>query len=267
MTTSPQFPTYRTEAALRAQSLTDAGFKKTGKGFRKGDTTLKPEKGWVVLESKLPKSAEQQGGKLGAPGLWKVHATKLPKQRFAFPENLTTHLNHPVTEESISQFSSCVAWAMQTRKESSLNDWVSPSEDEIQAWLGSRTLQIGDVIRQIELNHSEKRLSLQISILDAIPKDRKPHQLWLDRLISDAQEQWALARIEFRQVDEQTEQAIAEIDLTGAPDAILSTLFLTSVDTLRWIAASLVPTAEFLVSDSAQLSRALNDDHIKGQQS
>lgn len=265
MQTATLHTTYQTEADLRSQALAEAGFKKSGKGFRKGNTTLKQEKGWVTLTTNLPKTEGQS--KLGACGLWKLQPQKATKQEFSFPENLISPTNAMAVEHSVSLFADGVRWAMETKKNTAPSDWISPSEEDIENWLGSRTLQIGNAIRQLECKRSEDKLALRVSILGPVPRERNSHLSWLDRLIADAQEQWTMARIEFRQLDTNTDEAVAEIDLTGAPSQILQPLFLTSVDTLRWIAASLVPTAEFLASDSASLSQALNDATIKGQQS
>jgi acetyl esterase/lipase len=45
--------------------------------------------------------------------------------------------------------------------------------------------------------------------------------------------------------------AIAVVDLTGAPEALLRRLFLTAVECLKRVVAWVVETADFLINDAA----------------
>tara|TARA_R110002096_G_scaffold24760_26_gene78053 strand:+ start:674 stop:1489 length:816 start_codon:yes stop_codon:yes gene_type:complete len=267
MATTAQAPHPLTEAARRTRTLEAVGFKKSGNDFKKGRTSFSNRKGWLTLRSTFPKTAEPTEGKLGKPGLWKKTPTTPAKQHFTLPETILANNRAASPDDDDPTLRACVDWALATRNGRPPKAPQLPSAEDVENWLGSRTIQIGDIVRQIEVNHLESQFSLRVTIVNDIPRERTPGTEWLAGLIEDAQEQWKLARIEFTNQDDDHDVAIAEIDLTGAPSPILESLFLTSVDTLRWIAASLVPTAEFLVGNDAKSSPALSETTIQGQQS
>jgi hypothetical protein len=113
-------------------------------------------------------------------------------------------------------------------------------------WLpaGARTIRHDEVIRQLDILLQPDRLAIRMPLValpDGLPEVRS---CWLDRILADAAATWRMVRLGRLEASECSR--IAEIDLTGAPAAMLPALLRSARDTLHWLAGAVLETAEFI---------------------
>jgi hypothetical protein len=84
----------------------------------------------------------------------------------------------------------------------------------------------------------------------------EPRRQWLRLLLEDAQDRWHLARVGFARDDEGALSVVAEVDLTGMPGELAEDLFVTGLETLRWVAQWLGEPTDWL-ADAAVASELL----------
>ncbi len=285
MTATTPNSNFSPDAAAIEAALQAAGFERKGKGFRRDDLTFEAKSGWFVIRKPLDPNADPNDW-LGRPGLWKParFGRKEACVAFPFPEfALGRPSSAPFADAERCPFQACLEWALATADGERPKGWTAPEADELEDWHGggqALTVQKADVVRQIELTREPEVFTARLRLESAIPGELpEPQRRWLHRLLAEGRDQWRLARtgLEFHDVNadsaddrddnegrDRRSDAVAEVNLTGVPAPCAHRLFLASVDTLRWIAAALVPTAEFLASDAAQASSALEIGELKG---
>ena len=258
------------DASAVEAALETAGFERKGKGFRRGDLTFEAKPGWFVLRKPLAPDTDPNDW-LGRPGLWKPASLggKNACLVFSFPEIALEQpgLDPLAAAPEQCPFQACLDWALASENGEEPKNWVAPEADELDAWGGDQALfivQIADVLRKIELTTGPETLALRLKLESAVSAELPQHRRhWLNRVLAEARDQWRLARTGF-EIHGDHVDAVAEVNLTGVPAPCAHRLFLASVDTLRWIASALVPTVEFLASDAAQASSALEICELKG---
>ena len=111
-------------------------------------------------------------------------------------------------------------------------------------------------VRQIELTHSSGRLKLSVPILPLVPREMPPERMrWLRRLLVESQSRWRMVRTGFV-ANGEGQAAMAEVDVTGAPSVVLSSLVETGLEALRCATQWSVQSAD-LLADLSVPCRAL----------
>ncbi|HYT92305.1 MAG TPA: hypothetical protein VEL76_26560 [Gemmataceae bacterium] len=230
--------------------LVALGFRPEETGaYRRNGTLLTPGRGWVAVEENGENAnGDPLTGQLGLPGLWRqIRSGDRVRHVFELPESALAAPPDPETEsENESPLRACIEWAVATATGGVADGWQPPPYAEVESWIpiGRLTMQCGPLLRQGELIHAPGRLALRFPIVSAIPADLpEVRREWLHELLADAQDRWRLVRVGLT-VDETA--ALAEVDLTCCPHAVLEGLFKTSLDALRWVVEWLVKSADFL---------------------
>jgi hypothetical protein len=197
---------------------------------------------------------------MGEPGLWKLisYKNRKPWKVFEFPSVILTENNsdfETVVEEAKSPLSATLRWARDTLNGERFNSWSSPPKPDMLDLISpdSLTVQCGRYARQGELICNPKRLALRFPLIFHVPDDLPDSSAyWLRNLLIDAQNRWKLVRIGFRDKSSAT-TVQAEVDLTGAPHSVLAGLMTVALSSLHAVATWVIPSAEFLAEQTADL--------------
>jgi hypothetical protein len=202
-------------------------------------------------------------GYIGRPGLWKAvrGAGGEVAPVFEIPEVVFTRGGDDEDGEPVEAArGACFDWALATVGGEPCAGWVPPPLAEVESWvgIGRLTVQHGPWLRQGELIHRQDRLALRFPLVPAVPEElAPPRRAWLEEVLADAQDRWRMVRVGLAG----SGAAVAEVDLSGCPAALLEGLFRTGLDCLRWVVAWLVPSADFLAAGGP--SRALEVRRVR----
>ena len=225
----------------------------------------RPGAAWVAFTQALP-AAGAAWDDLGRPGPWK-HAERGGASRLVFDLPAFAVADDPAGDDGDdeeeepagpgwSRRQACQEWALATRDGRAPRDWRPPGNDALAAWdrAGALTLHCAGTLRRIEVVRDDARLALRLPLAEALPADLPEQRLrWLRRLLRDAQDHCRLVRLGITAAG----AAVAEIDLTGAPEPLLQRLVLTAIDCLLWVLAGLADTIA-LLTDATARSLALD---------
>jgi hypothetical protein len=221
---------------------------------------------WIQLRSNLPLNiSDPLNALMGESGIWKLVTDKdhQPWKVFEFPLFITTEKIADIEspgEAAASHLTAILKWARDTLNGKPLNGWNCLSEQDMMNMFSPKglTVQCGPYARQGELICKPKRLALRFPLIFNVSDDLpESNYFWLHKLLVDAQNRWKMVRIGFRRESSAT-SVQAEVDLSGAPQSVLSGLLTVALSALHAVAAWVVPTAEFLVDHTAELW-ALNE--------
>jgi hypothetical protein len=246
------------------EDLMSLGFdtKRPAARHRSGKTELSLCSGWAILRSArtegrpdpseasaAPEAPGPLRGNLSRPGLWKPvsgGAVSRPGRVFELPPSLVPGGDRRSGGGEIDQaFRDIVLWALATEAGGPVEGWIPPEREEVREWIpdDGLTVQTGPVARQGALVHDPARLALSFELLPCTRPDlTKARKRWLEELLIDAQDRWRMVRIGM--TDESA--VVAEIDLTGAPEAVAEPLVRISLDALRWFVQWIVQPVEFV---------------------
>ena len=230
------------------EDLTKLGFVSDGgtNRYRRGGLIFDTDDRWSELRATngSPPPAPLREP-LGTPGLWKWVADR---RVFDLPPAVIA----PAEDEfgaTTTPLGGCLEWALQTAAGKLPEGWQTPDRVEVESWIprAGLTVQFGRVVRQGTLHHASGRLALRFPILPRVPADLSPNKhMWLEEILMDGQSRSRLVRIAFT-----TNGSVeAEVDLSGAPHAVIENLFRTGLESLRWIVEWLEPV-DFLVDAGA----------------
>ena len=240
--------------------LASLGFRRRGRdaGYRHQGSSFTVRSGWGALELKRL-GADPLRGLMGKPGLWKCMVDERDgrvRQVFDFPPAILRASHSCHTHDGADDvFRESVRWALATAGGAPVEGWSAPDPEEANEWLDAEllTIQVGSILRQVSLHHGADRLALTAPILNALDPDLDPARTgWLRELLIDAQNRWPMIRVGFA-----TDSAVhAEVDLSGAPHAVIEQLLELGLDGLRNLIEWIVQAADFLASDTS-VCRAL----------
>ena len=191
-------------------------------------------------------------GMLGSPGLWKqIRENGGARPVFELPATLLGLDGgcDDEEEEGLDLLVSFMAWAMDTARGKAPRGWEAPQEAEVGSWLGPQdlTIRTGGHIRNGRVIRTDHRLAVSFPIVNRVPPDLSPaRRAWLDEVLLDAQDCRRMVRLG-RRADGDRVTVEAEIDLTGAPLAIVSDLFGAGLDSLRGAVSWLLSPAALVV--------------------
>jgi len=222
-------------------------------GKRSGKVRFGLDNGWGRFEIVRSKRGDALAKQPGRPGLWKLHGIDgRSKGRDVF-ELPPAVLRRAGSEKNCIQ--ALARWALATASGKFDKTWTPPPRDQIERGLPEMalTLQIGSIALQGRVTHDTGRLAFGFPIVQGIPGDLPAARMaWLRELLTDAQDRWRLVRVGLTAEGE----AVAEVDLSGAPHDAIESLVPIGVDALRLVVSSLAEPAEFLVH-GAEGCRAL----------
>jgi len=257
-------------------SADKAGTSTSKRRDRSGRIAITTERNWCVLRRTCePAPADLLGGHLGMPALWKplgstngdggVWTFDVPAGALdAAAETLV--LSHDERDGDADGgaradagggaprdgLSLALAWASATADGEPPPDWSAPSRDVVASWLALESLavQCGPVLRQGSLVHEPRRLALRIPIAPAIPGDLPDaRRRWLCETLLDAQSRWRMVRVGISG-EGAARAALAEVDLSGAPHALLEHLMPVAADALRCVVEWLAAPVDLLLDTS-----------------
>ena len=196
--------------------------------------------GWWVAEAQTKTRAVE----IGAPGLWK-EAGGEGAMVFSVPGSAMTR-DFDAREDGLMK------WVRSTARGRVPAGWEAPSAEALDEWLpmNSRSIRHDVVIRQLEVLSSPACLSVRMPLVtmpDDLPEERSA---WLGNLLLGASASWRFVRLGFS--ESSAGSLVAEINLTGAPEPVLPGLVRSARDTLHWLAAAVLATAEFLVRTNTE---------------
>jgi hypothetical protein len=237
------------------QDLQQAGFRPSDPDgtYRLDGITFDMKGDWPALRSRRvkPDPASSRPGKHAA-GLWKVvssggsgHDFRL----FEFPLSAIDAEDPASSDEPVSPFADTLAWALDTADGAPPAGWSPPARDVVEDWIpaGELTVGAGDFVRQGSLIHGPGCLALRFLVIPEVPAELSAsRRSWLQALVTDAQDRWRMVRF-----DMSGGRVLAEVDLSGAPAAILQPIMRTSLDALRWVVAWVGPPAAFICDPAA----------------
>lgn len=240
------------------------GFSRRGSFHRRGELRLEADGEWLSLSRPAPKGQDPLA-LVGRPGLWK-QVGEGAKGRLLYPLPASVlrggeevdfdEDGPPGVSDSAPLLEACLLAVVADMAEEAPENWRPPDEEAVAAWTRDEglTIQHGSVVRQVEVIREERRLALRTVVVAEVPEDLPVvRRQWLRAALCHAQDSWRLVRAGI------TDQhaAVAEVDLTGLPAAVIPALFPAGLASLRWMVAGLAETAEFL-ADPEAASKALD---------
>ena len=213
------------------------------------------ERGWLTIETGLRPDSDPTGEvDLAEAGLWRSLRDDAGSTRRVFDlpaiawmvetgdGDYGDHADH----EAGSVLDSCIRWAIDSDRRTSLDEWTPPSPEQIDDLVrrSGTTVRVGEIVRECVTHLDNERFALRCPIVPSVPQDLPaPRREWLDRLASEAQRLWRIVR-----VGAEGSAIVATVDLTGAPDAALPGLVRTALASLRCTVAWASRPASTIVS-------------------
>jgi hypothetical protein len=216
--------------------------------------------GWLRTFSGTEAEADDAvRGMLGRPGLWRWSANGSRRYHacFELPGQLLAQLSdEPELPDEPALPQALLDWMDAAAAGDIPAGWRSPSLDEVKAMIpdGAATVRSHGVVRECEIDRTDQRLAIRCPVLPSIRADLPaPRRRWLEQLVLDTHRQWRLVRLGLTE----DPAMVAEVDLTGAPPALVPQLVPLTVDSLRWVVGSVIQAAAVVASGvaSAALDR------------
>ncbi|MHC4415955.1 MAG: hypothetical protein ACYS0G_11785 [Planctomycetota bacterium] len=234
--------------------LTEAGFQRSRGGlYRRNGFAVSVDRGWLCVQSgRATRSADPLRGMVGRPGLWRWvdDGSGWCRQVFELPHVAwADRAADDTTGDRPRPGGACIDWAVATAAGAPPQGFSPPPPAHVEQLIpeGSKAVCAGEIVRACEVVSAPGRLALRCPLVSSIPDDLpEPRREWLEATILDAQRFWRMVRVG---IDGEPPSVVAEVDLTGAPVAILGSLVPAAVDALRWVVAWAAKTAAVIVSD------------------
>ena len=229
-------------------------------GFVRGETTdewsapglfLRRAGPWASLVSSAPRQADPLTEWLGRKGLWKpmssAEGVVAAFDILCEPGHIgiAGRFDEDLPAESLVLAQ--INWGMATRESVPHLDWISPARNELDDIIttDALTMQIGLHLCLGRLLHEPDRLALRFPVVGPIAEDLScTRRGWLRSILLEANSRWRLVRVGFTGANES--DIAAEVDLTGAPPAILPDLARMGLDALRWVVGYTIETLSIL---------------------
>lgn len=208
---------------------------------------------WISLTTSAPKSKRgTQPGSFDSFGLWK--AGDAGQLLFEVPMPVCEAVAEEHTRGLPGVCPRPIAeWVHASLRGELPPDWTPPAREVVEHWIppGALTLQLGPLLRQVELILEPSRWALRVAIVPSVPPGLpKSRVRCLKELAADAEQQWRLVRVCLVTRPEGS-ALMAGIDLTGAPHS--EPLFLACLDGLRHVVDWLAETADLLADVTVTL--------------
>jgi hypothetical protein len=245
------------------EALEDLGFTPTDAGdFERDGMIFTIEKNdWFTLHTPCGAApADPLRGQAGRPGLWKLVAGGAGREpasrrdarsrRWAWEVPLSLVRDEEGAPEEGAAFRDVLLWGLSTSRGEIPSGWSAPSRVEVDQLIpaGALTVRVGSLVRQGSCVCLPDRLAMAFPIVWRIPPDLPARRRrCLHSLLVDAQDQWRLVRFFCVEKPEGVE-AVAEVDMTGLPSALVERGVSISLAALRWVLPWLIKPADLLVN-------------------
>lgn len=208
---------------------------------------------WISLTTSAPKSRRgTRPGSFDSFGLWK--AASADQLVFEVPVPVCQAVDEEHTRGLPGVCPRPIAeWVHASLQGEVPPGWTPPSREVVEHWMppGALTLQLGPLLRQIELILEPSRWALRVAIVPSVPAGLPRSRVrCLQELAADAERQWRLVRVCLVTRPEGS-ALMAGVDLTGAPHS--EPLFLACLDGLRHVVDWLAETADLLADVTVTL--------------
>jgi hypothetical protein len=248
----------RTPASTPEATAAELGFlRRAHGGWRRNGFELEQAGAWLVLRRPQRFDGDPLRDVFGTPGLWRALPSRkepeewdlvfeLPALQGTSGEEIAEDAARsvPVTTHPCAPL---VAWAESLERGDAASP--APSADEVEAWLplAQRHVRRGGQLARIEPVLEGARFGLAIPELARVPEALAPaREAWLAEICVATQVQWRLVRVGFDR-----DRVRAEVDLSGAPQAVCPTLFQLALAALRCSAAWVLPALKFITDPQA----------------
>ncbi len=231
-------------------SLEGLGFERAEDGpwFRQNGLAVRIDRRWLTATQAVDEATDPLAGQLGRPGLWKVvpHDGGL-RREFHLPLSI---LSAAVSEEEEAgdALESCLAWIGASALDDVPAGWEGPLRSEVEQWLpeGGLTVEAKPSPAQGTLISDEGRLALRMPIVAEIGAGlSEARRAWIREALLDAQARWRMVRVGLEGPADRP-AAVGEVDLSGAPPAVLQALVSVSLEGLRWVSGWAIGSAGLL---------------------
>jgi hypothetical protein len=239
-------PQEQTRLRPKASSRSHGAFKPTPGLGNLSAIIASHNANWISLTTSAPKSRRgTRPGSFDSFGLWKTDGAG--QLLFEVPVPVC----QAVDEEHAKGLSGIcprpiAEWVHASLQGEVPPDWTPPARELVELWMapGALTLQLGPLLRQIELILEPSRWALRVAIVPSVSAELPRSRMrCLQELAADAQQQWRLVRVCLVKRPEGY-SLMAGVDLTGAPHS--EPLFLACLDGLRHVVDWLAETADLL---------------------
>jgi len=208
---------------------------------------------WISLTTSAPKSMRgTRPGSFDSFGLWK--AGDAGQLLFEVPMPVCEAVAEEHTRGLPGVCPRPIAeWVHASLRGELPPDWTPPARELVELWMapGALTLQLGPLLRQIELILEPSRWALRVAVVPSVSAELPRSRMrCLQDLAADAQRQWRLVRVCLVKCPEGC-SLMAGVDLTGAPHS--EPLFLACLDGLRHVVEWLAEAADLLADVTVTL--------------
>jgi hypothetical protein len=256
-------PTHSPPEDSHAASLRRLGFSfaEPSGNWRRDDFIFWPDGAWPRLEFLAASTkANSLADDLGRPGLWRSVGEKGSRARvFELPASALdagSETDEFFPEESGTVFEQTLRWAMETASGEAPTAWEAPPTEAIETRIprDRRAVCVGGSICAIEVVRGQPTLALEAPILNAPAGGEVDprREAMLAALLSDAMNQWFFVRLGARATGE-TRSVVAEVNFTGASDAVLDACMLSGLEALRLAVCQLLEPASLLAKPRVSL--------------
>jgi hypothetical protein len=231
-----------------AAALDAKGFRATDctSRFQRDGLSVLLQRDWLVAQTAATNADAIDHAPSGL-GLWKlIDDGENAWREFHLPLWRLLHAPQESWEESgddgCSPAPAYLKWIIATAAGGLPSGWQCPAREEIEGWLPreSLALRVGPFVRQGVLHCTAARLGVSFAVVPAPLGPLPPSRgACLHDVLRDTQNRWRMVRV--RANDTGTRPGVvAEVDLTGAPHAMIERLLKAGVEALRWVTSSLV---------------------------
>lgn len=234
-------------------ALEELGFRRGASGaeFGHNGLSVRLDRRWLTASAGGGGDGPPRG-RLGGPGLWKaVGAGPAAAREFHLPLAALSAPAHDGDEEECGPaevLESCLAWIEATAREDLPAGWQCPGREEVEAWIGPGALTVESKpwVAQGTLVCGGDRLALRVPLAsDITPALSEARRAWIGAVAAEAQDLWRMVRMGLEGPPERA-SAVAEVDLSGAPWAVLERLFRFGLEGLQRTSGWILVTAGLL---------------------
>jgi hypothetical protein len=236
----------RRDQPVRAQ-LIELGFAAGGAGgrFVRDDMTAIVEGDWLRLTVRSDSGQAGKPGRqeIGRPGLWRRVESEGSWDRICdLPLSVLEQLvDEPDgASEVAGPLAASLSWLVATAHEHLPRGWSPPPRDLLEQSMDTArwTVRDGPHASRGRLVCEPGRLAIAFPIVARIPGDLPPpRQRWLAAVLGAAGSTWRLVRTGLDRAVASGAGAWAEVDLSGAPYALIRSLFPVALDAVRCVVA------------------------------
>ena len=238
---------------LVESALKSCRFRPARKGLRRGSlhVTFTGDSEWCTFSMRSKTPAAYREGGLGRPGLWqpvlpsgsKPSGSKARRWELHLPVAVISSAVDPQDGEEDGVLEAAIDWMRKSHAGDTQEAWAPPEAETVLAGVRPEalTVQSGPRLLQGSVVRSPGRLSLRFPVAsyqpDALSAARRA---WLREVLTSAGSLWRMARVGQEESAGGQLSVVTEVDLSGAPSALLGPLLSTGLAAARWVSSWLL---------------------------